>query len=104
MKGEPMICYAPSTGEISVDGKTLKLPRKERELLVYLIEHPDTVHTKKELVEAVWGYDPLGQSSTLTVHVNRLRKKIEHDPSCPEIIETAWGSGYRVRSERIEIK
>ncbi len=98
-----MICYAPSTGEISVDGRMLKLPKKERELLTYLIEHPDRVHTKRELIEAVWGYDSLGQSSTLTVHVNRLRKKIERDPACPETIETVWGSGYRVRSERIKI-
>ena len=103
MKDERKLFYSLSAGEISVDGEVLRLPKKERELLVYLIEHPDTVHTKEKLIEAVWGYDALGQSSTLTVHINRLRRKLEIDPACPEIIETAWGKGYRIRSERVAV-
>ena len=103
MKDERRLRYVPETGEISIGGEVLKLPKKERELLVYLATHPDIVHTREALIEAVWGYDSLGQSSTLTVHINRLRKKLENDPACPEIIETVWGRGYRVRSDRVSI-
>ena len=103
MKVERRLCYDPATREISIGGEVLKIPKKERELLVYLVEHPDVVQTRDELIEAVWGYDSLGQSSTLTVHINRLRKKLENDPACPEIIETVWGRGYRVRSDRVSI-
>lgn len=98
------ICYTPVTGEIHLGGEALKLPKKERQLLVYLIEHPDSVHTKEQLMYEVWGYDPLGDSSTLTVHINRLRKKLERDPSCPEIIETVRGVGYRIRRGSISVK
>ena len=89
------VVYERSGGTITRDGVPLTLPKKERELLVYLIEHPDTVHKKDELIFAVWGYSSLGQSSTLAVHVNRLRKKLESDPRSPSIIECVWGVGYK---------
>lgn len=98
------VTYSRATGEITVGGETLKLPKKERALLVYLIEHPDTVHTKEHLIREVWGYDSLGMSSTLTVHVNRLRKKLECDPACPEVIETVRGRGYRIRLGAVRIQ
>ena len=98
------ICYCSATGEISVGAEAIKLPKKEKQLLVYLLQHPDTVHTKEHLIREVWGYDSLGTSSTLTVHVNRLRKKLELDPSCPEIIETVHGKGYRIRRGRVKIQ
>ena len=102
MKVERRLCYDPATREISIGGEVLKLPKKERELLVYLVEHPDVVHTRDELIEAVWGYDSLGQSSTLTVHINRLRKRLNKKAACQNIIETVWGRGYRVLSEVIK--
>ncbi len=98
------ICYSAVTGEISVGAKPLKLPKKERELIVYLLSHPDIVHTKDSLIEAIWGYDSLGQSSTLTVHINRLRRKLEQDPACPEIIETVRGKGYRIRLDKVKMQ
>ena len=97
------VIYERSSGSITLDGVPLTLPKKEMELLVYLIEHADAVHTKEELIEAVWGYESLGQYSTLTVHVNRLRKKLESDPRTPSLIECVWGVGYKLRSDRIKI-
>ena len=98
------LVYDRGTGVISVDSEQLTLPRKERELLIYLLEHPDTHHTKEQLIDAVWGYDPLGRTSTLTVHVNRLRKKLERDSRSPEIISCVWGVGYRLNSDNVKIK
>lgn len=97
------LIYDTRTGTLTLDGEVLDLPRKERELLVYLIEHPDIVHKKEELIRAVWGYASLGQSSTLTVHVNRLRRKLEQDPRSPNIIECVWGVGYKLRSGKVTI-
>lgn len=97
------LIYDTRSRIITLDGVPLTLPKKERELLVYLIEHPDTVHKKEELIRAVWGYESLGQSSTLTVHVNRLRKKLESDPRTPDVIECVWGVGYRMRVASVKI-
>lgn len=97
------LVYSRDSGRLTLCGSELSLPKKERELLVYLIEHPDIVHTKASLIDAVWGYDALGQCSTLTVHVNRLRKKLESDVRTPEIIECVWGVGYKLCSDKVKI-
>ncbi len=99
-----IISLNTNAGVFCAGGKPLKLPKKERELLLYLVSHPDTVHTKEELVREVWGYETLGQSSTLTVHINRLRKKLEPAPDSPKLIETVWGVGYMIRRGKISIE
>lgn len=70
---------------------------KEYDLLVFLIEHPNQVFTKEHLFERIWGMDAGSDVSTVTVHVRRLREKIEEQPSKPKYIETVWGVGYRMK-------
>ena len=69
---------------------------REFELLKFLAENPNIVFSKERLFEAIWGYDYVGDSATVTVHIGRIRDKIEDDPSNPRIIETVWGAGYRL--------
>ena len=59
--------------------------------------NPDVVFNKETLYERIWGYDAMGDNATVAVHINRLREKIEKDPSCPRYIETVWGAGYRFK-------
>jgi len=58
--------------------------------------NPNIVFSKEYLLEQIWGYESLGDGATVTVHINRIREKIEEDPSNPKIIETIWGAGYRL--------
>ncbi len=74
----------------------LHLPNREFELLKYLAMNPDIVFSKEHLLEKIWGYDYIGDSATVMVHINRIREKIEKDPKDPKIIETVWGAGYRL--------
>lgn len=73
------------------------LTSKEYELLLLLASHPNRVFEKEELFERIWGLDSNGDVATVTVHIRRLREKIEHDPSNPQYIETIWGVGYRFK-------
>jgi two-component system response regulator ResD len=75
-------------------GAPLRLTTLEFDLLCYLMSHPRQVFTREELLQGVWGYT-FGDISTVTVHVRRLREKVEDDPSQPAHILTVWGSGYR---------
>lgn len=84
--------------------KREKLPPKERELLSFFITNPDKAFSKEEIIERVWGYGSNGHSATLTVHINRLRKKLEEDARCPKVIETVRGVGYRFNSGALKIK
>lgn len=68
---------------------------KEYDLLLFLVEHPNRVFSKDELFLKLWGLDSLGDIATVTVHISKLREKIEADPSKPQYIETIWGVGYR---------
>jgi len=80
-------------------GKTeIKLPNREFELLLFLAENPNTVFSKEQLFEKIWGFDYTGDSATVTVHMNRIREKIEDDPTNPKVIETIWGAGYRLKA------
>ncbi|MCA0147173.1 response regulator transcription factor [Rossellomorea vietnamensis] len=72
---------------------------KEFDLLVFLATHPDRVFTKEHLFERLWGYDSFGDITTVTVHIRKIREKIEEDPSTPEFIETIWGVGYRFKKQ-----
>jgi DNA-binding response OmpR family regulator len=84
--------------EVSRDGKLLRLTAKEFDLLWFLATHPSRVFARDQLMRSVWGYDAAVDTGTVTVHVRRLREKIEENPSRPRIIETVWGVGYRFRS------
>lgn len=74
----------------------IKFPHREFELLKFLALNPNIVFSKEVLFEKIWGYDYVGDSATVTVHINRIREKIEEDPKNPQIIETVWGAGYRL--------
>jgi len=70
---------------------------KEFDLLKFLVENPNIAFTKDHLIERIWGYDSLGDANTVTVHIRKLREKIEENPSNPKFIETIWGVGYRFK-------
>ncbi len=79
-----------------VNEREIALTSKEYDLLLLLLSHPNRVFSKEELFEKVWGLDALGDSATVTVHISKLREKIEADPSNPQYIKTIWGVGYRL--------
>ncbi|MBW8481763.1 response regulator transcription factor [Actinomadura parmotrematis] len=80
--------------EAALDGVPLALTAREFDLLAHLLRHPRRVLTREELLERVWGWS-FGDTSTVTVHVRRLREKIEADPAAPRRLVTVWGVGYR---------
>lgn len=85
------------SGEVTLQGKEISLTKKEFEVLYILASNPETVYAKNELFELAWGYDSLGDTSSLTVHINRLREKIkEINPKC-DYIKTVWGRGYKFK-------
>lgn len=79
-------------------GKEIKLPNREFELLKFLAMNPNIVFSKEQLFEKIWGYDYMGDSATVMVHINRIREKIEDDSKNPKILETVWGAGYRLNT------
>ena len=76
--------------------KEIKFPNREFELLKFLAMNPNIVFSKEQLFEKIWGYDYVGDSATVMVHINRIREKIEDDSKNPRILETVWGAGYRL--------
>lgn len=80
---------------VYVEGHEVELTNKEYELLLFLMLHVDTVFSREQLYERIWGWEAMGDSATVAVHINRLRKKIEADPAHPRYIESVWGAGYR---------
>ena len=76
--------------------KEIKFPNREFELLKFLAMNPNIVFSKEQLFEKIWGYDYVGDSATVMVHINRIREKIEDDSKNPKILETVWGAGYRL--------
>lgn len=87
----------PKSRVVTKNGEEIKMPVKEFELLHYLATQPNVVFSKEKLFEDIWGFDYLGDSATVTVHVNRVREKIEDNPSKPRYIETVWGAGYKFK-------
>jgi DNA-binding response OmpR family regulator len=85
----------PGTREVVRDGDPLRLTAKEFDLLFFLASNPRQVFSREQLMGRVWGYEAAVDTGTVTVHVRRLRAKIERDPSAPEHLETVWGVGYR---------
>jgi DNA-binding response OmpR family regulator len=83
--------------QVFLGKKEVTLANKEFELLLFLAKNPGIVFSKDTLFERVWGSDAIGETATVSVHVNRIREKIEADTSKPRYIETVWGAGYRFR-------
>lgn len=89
------ICADESKRTVSIEGETVELTSKEFELLWLLMSNPTTVFTRLQLLNRIWHSDYKGDENTVTVHVRRLREKIEEDPSHPAYIKTVWGVGYK---------
>lgn len=85
----------PRSRTVVVDGQNVTLTAKEFDLLWFLVRHPKQVFSRSQLLDNVWGYEFYGDESTVTVHVRRLREKIEPDPAKPTYIQTVWGIGYK---------
>ena len=82
---------------VYVGNKEVELKNKEYELLLFLASNPGVVFGKETLYERIWGMDALGDTATVAVHINRLREKIEREPSEPDHVQTVRGVGYRFR-------
>lgn len=85
----------PRSRSVLLNDEPVVLTAKEFDLLWYLARYPRQVFTRLQLLDQVWGYEFYGDESTVTVHVRRLREKIEPDPSHPTYIQTVWGVGYK---------
>jgi DNA-binding response OmpR family regulator len=81
--------------EVTKAGGKVRLTAKEFDLLWFLASHPRKVFSRGQLMDSVWGYEAALDTGTVTVHMRRLREKIEDDPSRPRFLETVWGVGYR---------
>ena len=82
---------------VYVNGEEKIFTTKEFDLLTFLAENPNHVFTKEELFRAIWDMDSIGDIATVTVHIKKIREKIEYDTSKPQYIETIWGVGYRFK-------
>jgi two-component system response regulator VicR len=85
----------PTSREVLLHGQPVGLTPREFDLLYHLASHPKQVFTRNQLMDVVWGYDFIADTGTVTVHIRRLREKIEPDPSQPCYILTIWSVGYR---------
>lgn len=82
---------------VFVNGEEVQFTTKEFDLLSFLIQHPNRVYSKDELFKEIWKMDSIGDIATVTVHIKKIREKIEMDSSNPQYIETIWGVGYRFK-------
>jgi DNA-binding response OmpR family regulator len=85
----------PSGRRVLVDAEPIELTQREFDLLLFLARHPGQAFTREQLMESVWQYSFYIDTSTVTVHIRRLRMKLERDPARPRFIQTIWGVGYR---------
>ena len=85
----------PNTREVSSKNETITLTAREFDLLYHLAKSPGRVYTRDYLMETVWGYAFAADTSTVTVHMRRLREKVEPDPANPRYLQTVWGVGYK---------
>ena len=85
----------PRSRTVEANGQPVDLTTREFDLLLYLASHPAEVFTREQLLERVWNYEWYGDASTVTVHVRRLRMKVEPDADNPRHIKTVWGVGYK---------
>jgi two-component system response regulator ResD len=91
----PGLTIHPATRRVEVDGQAVDLTAKEFSLLLTLASAPDQVFSRETLLSRVWGFEYLGDSRTVDVHIGTLRRKIEHDPTHPRFIKTIWRVGYK---------
>ena len=82
---------------VTIDGVEKNFTTKEFDLLTFLAENPNHVYSKEDLFREIWNMDSVGDIATVTVHIKKIREKIEADTSNPQYIETIWGIGYRFR-------
>jgi two-component system response regulator ResD len=97
---EPAITFGdleidPAARLVTVRGETVQLTVREFDLLLFLARHPGQAFSRDQLMDAVWDYAFYTDTSTVTVHMRRLRAKVEADPSSPRWLQTVWGVGYR---------
>jgi DNA-binding response OmpR family regulator len=85
----------PGGRQVHRDGERVELTQREYELLLFMARHPGQAFTREQLMDRVWQYSFYVDTSTVTVHIRRLRAKLERDPAQPRYIETVWGVGYR---------
>ena len=85
----------PNTREVLVDGEPATLTAREFNLLYEMASTPGKVYTRDQLMQSVWGYTFSADTSTVTVHMRRLREKVEPDPASPRYLQTVWGVGYK---------
>jgi len=83
---------------VYINGKEIQMTTKEYDFLLYLASNPNIVLSKEQIFDTIWGEEYYGDTATVAVHIQKIRKKIEKDPSNPEYIETLWGAGYRFNS------
>jgi DNA-binding response OmpR family regulator len=86
---------SPRTRVVEREGVDLRLTAREFDLLHFLAQHAGQVFSREQLMDSVWDFDFAGDASTVTVHVRRLREKVEEDPSRPRYLKTVWGVGYK---------
>jgi DNA-binding response OmpR family regulator len=84
--------------KVFVNGKEVQMTTKEYELLFFLASNPNIVFSKEQLFDSIWNDEYCGDTATVPVHIQKIRKKIEKNPTNPEYIETLWGTGYRFNS------
>ena len=89
----------PRTRGVQVGQNKVELTAKEFDLLYFLAKHPGQVFTRAQLLDQVWGYEFYGDASTVTVHMRRVREKIELNPAEPLYLITVWGTGYKFEKE-----
>ncbi|MDA3129441.1 response regulator transcription factor [Aliibacillus thermotolerans] len=89
----------PGARRVFVNEEEKIFTAKEFDLLYFLATNPNIVFSKEHLFKRVWGYDSIGDTTTVTVHIRKIREKIEKDPSNPKFIETVWGAGYRFKNQ-----
>jgi DNA-binding response OmpR family regulator len=85
----------PTLRQVQRDGEALDLTAKEFDLLHFFALHPRQVFSRRQVLDAVWHFDYYGDTGTVTVHMRRLREKVEHDPARPRHLKTVWGVGYK---------
>lgn len=87
----------PKARRVYLNGEEINLANKEFELLLFLAENPNIVFSKDTLLDRIWGMEAIGSTATVTVHINRLREKLEKNANAPQFIQTVWGAGYRFK-------
>ena len=85
----------PAARQVFVNDEEVQLTQREFDVLLFLARHPGQVFSRNQLMDAIWQYSFYTDTSTVTVHIRRLRAKVEADPAQPRHIETVWGVGYR---------